>query len=88
MTDRNVRIEDLGTDLFIDELGKVQGGQAAMTSLAGHEEPDWSDTPPWPGHKPSYPEFPVAVEEMIRKAFDDRRHLPPIEVTTMALGEE
>ena len=39
--DSKLKIENLETDLFIEDLGKIQGGYTNMTSLAGHEDPNF-----------------------------------------------
>ncbi len=80
-TDRKLKIDNLETELFIEELGKIQGGYTNMTSLAGHEDPDFSDTPS--------SDYAGMVDEILRKALDGTGHFPPGEATTLALfGEE
>jgi len=80
-TDRKLKIENLETDLFIEELGKIQGGYTNMTSLAGHEDPDFCDTPS--------SDYAGVADEILRKVLARTGHFPPDEVTTLALfGEE
>lgn len=80
-TDRKLKIENLETDLFIEELGNVRGGYTNMTSLAGQEDPNFSDTPS--------SDYAGMVDEIIRKALGGTGQFPPGEVTTLALfGEE
>ncbi len=79
--DSKLKIENLETDLFIEDLGKIQGGYTNMTSLAGHEDPNFSDTPS--------SDYAGMVDEILRKALGGTGHLPPGEATTLALfGEE
>ena len=88
-TDGKLKIENLETDLFIDELGKIQGGQATVTSLAGQEDPGWSDTPSWSGQRPPLSDYAGLVDEIIRESLGGTGQLPPGEATTLALfGEE
>ena len=82
-TESKLKIENLETELFIEELGKVHGGLSAMTSLAGQEDPGFCDTP-----SPS-PDYSGMADEIIRKTLAGTGYFPPGEATTLAaFGEE
>jgi hypothetical protein len=88
-TDRKLKIENLEVDLFIDELGKIHGGQTSMTSLAGREDPGFCDTPSWSGQRPPLPDYAGMVDEIIGKTLGRTDPLPPGRATTLAtFGEE
>lgn len=87
-TDRKLKLENLDSELFIAELGKVHGGQASMTSLAGSEDPSWNDTP-WAGPRPPLSDYADPVNDIFRKVFGGTGGFPSQgEVTTQSLGEE
>jgi hypothetical protein len=80
-TDSKLKIENLETELFIEELGKVHGGLSAMTSLAGQEDPGFCDTPST--------DYAGMADEIIRRTLGGTGYFPPGEATTLAtFGEE
>lgn len=88
-TDSTLKIENIEVELFIDELGKIHGGQTGMTSLAGQEDPGFSDTPSWSGQRPPLPDYAGMVDEIIRTTLGRSGQLPPGKATTLAtFGEE
>lgn len=84
--DKCLKIENLDNELFIEELGQMHGGSQASTSLAGAEEPGWSDTPP----QPVFPSPGINIEELLER-YGNIPGLPSCyqgPVTSLALGEE
>lgn len=86
--DKRLNIENLETELFIEELGQVYGGNTSSTSLAGSEEPGWDDTPSQPVF---FTPSNINIEELLgryRRSYPGLPSNPEQPVTTYALGEE
>lgn len=87
----NVMIADLDNELFIEELGNVEGGGGNRTTLAIGEE--GGSTPstmagceegPLPGW-----DFGRIVDDVLQRIPSPSRPTPPLgPLTTLALGEE
>lgn len=89
-TDGKLKIENLDSELFITDLGRIRGGSAGMTSLAGQEDPGFCDTPAHDHPGLPYADFTKMFDQIIRKALEHTGRVPPYgdEVSTQALGEE
>ena len=91
-TEAKLRIENLASELFIEDLGKVRGGQSEMTTMALGEED--SGIPlgcgpadgPCHGHGP-FP-YPLWIEEIMKFLPGTGGSTPGHPVTTLATGEE
>lgn len=93
-TDDKLKIENLESDLFIEDLGKIQGGQSTMTTMAlGEEDSGLPFGGGGPADGPGFGYKPYDYSRMIDEIMDSvyPRKQPGVDygsVTTLAIGEE
>jgi len=94
-TDAKLKVENLESELFIADLGKVRGGESRMSTMAMGEEDSGASIPigcgpadgPYTGQRP-YFDAARLIEEIMTSLPGRGLPLPDDSVTTLALGEE